>query len=59
MTQAIYLLVVAAALLRIAAAFAPAATALLHAAAAAWIAAFWLFAVGYGPALFQPRSAAR
>lgn len=59
LTQAIYGLVVAAAVLRIAAAFAPAATALLHAAAAAWIAAFWIFAVGYGPALFQPRRAAR
>ena len=59
LTQAIYLLVVAAALLRIAAAFAPAATALLHAAGAAWIAAFWIFAVGYGPALFQPRRSAR
>jgi uncharacterized protein involved in response to NO len=59
LTQAIYVLVVAAAVLRIAAAFAPATTALLHTAAAAWIAAFWLFAVGYGPALFQPRRAAR
>lgn len=59
LTQAIYLLVVAAAVLRIAAAFAPAATALLHAAAAAWIAAFWFFAVGYGPALFQPRKSGR
>jgi uncharacterized protein involved in response to NO len=59
LTQAIYLLVVAAAVLRIAAAFAPATTALLHAAAAAWIAAFWVFAVGYGPALFQARRSAR
>ena len=59
LTQAIYLLVVAAAVLRIAAAFAPAATALLHAAAAAWIGAFWIFAVGYGPALFAPRRSAR
>ena len=59
LTQAIYLLVVAAALLRIAAAFEPATTALLHAAGAAWIAAFWIFAVGYGPALFQPRRSAR
>jgi len=59
LTQAIYVLVVAAAALRVAAAFAPTATALLHAAAAAWIAAFWLFAVGYGPALLQPRRPAR
>jgi len=58
-TQAVYVLVVAAAVLRVAAAFAPATTALLHAAAAAWIAAFWLFAVGYGPALLQPRRSAR
>jgi len=59
LTQAIYLLVVAAAVLRIAAAFAPATTALLHVAAAAWISAFWLFAIGYGPALFQPRRTSR
>jgi uncharacterized protein involved in response to NO len=59
LTQAIYLLVGVAAVLRIAAAFAPASIALLQAAAAAWIAAFWLFAIGYGPALFQPRRSAR
>src|SRR5581483_11274517 len=43
----------------LAAAFEPATTALLHAAGAAWIAAFWIFAVGYGPALFQPRRSGR
>jgi uncharacterized protein involved in response to NO len=59
LTQALYVLVVAAAALRMAAAFEPAAPGLLHAAAAAWIAAFWIFAVGYGPALFQPRRSAR
>lgn len=59
LTQAIYFLVIAAAVLRIAAAFAPASTALLHAAAMAWIGAFWMFAIGYGPALFRPRRSAR
>jgi uncharacterized protein involved in response to NO len=59
LTQAIYFLVIAAAVLRIAAAFAPASTALLHAAATAWIGAFWMFAIGYGPALFRPRRSAR
>jgi uncharacterized protein involved in response to NO len=59
MTQAIYALVVAAALLRVAAAFEPATMVLLHAAAAVWIAAFWTFAVGYGPLLSQPRRATR
>jgi len=56
LTQAIYVAVLLAAFLRIAAAFASGvATLLLEAAAAAWIAAFWLFAVGYGPLLSQPR----
>jgi uncharacterized protein involved in response to NO len=54
-TQAIYAAIVIAALLRIAAAFAPNAVALLHAAGAAWIAAFWVFAVSYGPLLLRPR----
>jgi uncharacterized protein involved in response to NO len=40
-------------------AFEPTTTALLHAAAAAWIAAFWTFAVGYGPLLSQPKRPAR
>jgi uncharacterized protein involved in response to NO len=51
--------VVVAAVLRVAAAFEPTTTALLHAAAAAWIAAFWTFAVGYGPLLSQPKRPAR
>jgi uncharacterized protein involved in response to NO len=55
LTQAIYAAVAVAALLRIAAAFAPDAVVLLHAAGAAWIAAFWAFAVGYGPLLLRPR----
>jgi len=55
LTQAIYAAIVIAALLRIAAAFAPNAVALLHAAGAAWIAAFWAFAVSYGPLLLRPR----
>jgi uncharacterized protein involved in response to NO len=59
LTQTIYAAVLVAALLRVAAAFQTGAeTALLEAAGAAWITAFWLFAVGYGP-LFRPRKAAR
>jgi uncharacterized protein involved in response to NO len=58
-TQAIYALVVAAAVLRVAAAFEPTTMVLLHVAAAVWIAAFWTFAVGYGPSLSRPRRAAR
>ncbi|MEK9661118.1 MAG: NnrS family protein, partial [Alphaproteobacteria bacterium] len=54
-TTTIYALVHAAALLRVAAAFAEAATLpLLWASAAAWIAAFALFALHYGP-LLLPR----
>lgn len=59
LTQAIYALVVAAAVLRVAAAFEPTTMVLLHVAAAVWIAAFWIFAVGYGPSLSRPRRAAR
>jgi uncharacterized protein involved in response to NO len=52
-TAAIYLLAFAAAALRVAAAFVPAAfLALLVASAAAWIGAFLLFAVRYGSMLF-------
>ena len=59
LTQAIYVAVLLAAFLRIAAAFgARAEFELLGAAAAAWIAAFWLFSVGYGPLLLRPRKAA-
>jgi len=60
LTQAIYVAVLLAAFLRIAAAFASGVAALLlEAAGAAWIAAFWFFAVGYGPRLLRPRKAAR
>jgi uncharacterized protein involved in response to NO len=59
LTRAVYALVVAAAVLRVAAAFEPTTTMLLHAAAAAWIAAFWIFAVGYGRLLSRPRSSTR
>lgn len=59
LTQAIYAAIVIAALLRIAAAFAPNAVALLHAAGAAWITAFWVFAVSYGPLLLRPRLSIR
>jgi uncharacterized protein involved in response to NO len=55
LTQAIYLAVVLAAVLRIAAAFAGNTHVLLAAAGAAWIAAFWMFTGGYGPMLWQPR----
>jgi uncharacterized protein involved in response to NO len=56
LTQALYTAVVIAAVCRIAAAFAgEASMPLLHAAGAAWIAAFWMFAIGYGPALWRPR----
>lgn len=58
-TQAIYAAIVIAALLRIAAAFAPNAVLLLQAAGAAWIAAFWVFAVSYGPLLLRPRFSMR
>ncbi len=56
LTQAIYAAVAIAALLRTAAAFAPDPVPLLHAAGAAWIGAFWAFAIGYGPLLLRPRS---
>lgn len=56
LTQGIYAAVIAAAILRIAAAVLPQATIpLLYAAGAGWIAAFWMFAVGYGPLLARPR----
>jgi uncharacterized protein involved in response to NO len=60
LTQAIYAAVVIAAILRLAATLLPeAAIPLLHAAGAAWIAAFWMFAVGYGPLLARPRRASK
>jgi uncharacterized protein involved in response to NO len=56
LTQAIYAAVTVAALARIGAAFEPGLfDVLLPIAGAAWIAAFWIFAVGYGFLLAQPR----
>ena len=56
-TEAIYLLVLAAAIARIVAAFAPDhGFALLHVAAGAWALAFLLFAFAYGPMLLRPRA---
>jgi uncharacterized protein involved in response to NO len=58
LTHTIYAAVVIAAILRIAAASWPEAMVpLLHAAGAAWIVAFWMFAAGYGPLLVRPRQA--
>jgi uncharacterized protein involved in response to NO len=60
LTQTIYAAVLVAALLRVAAAFQTGAEAmLLVAAGTAWITAFWLFAVGYGPLLSRPRRTVR
>jgi uncharacterized protein involved in response to NO len=60
LTQSIYAAVVIAAILRIAATVLPdAMIPLLHAAGAAWIAAFWMFAAGYGPLLSRARRNAR
>jgi uncharacterized protein involved in response to NO len=59
LTQAIYIAVLFAALMRVGAAFATeAAVPLIEGAGAAWIAAFWLFAVGYAPLLMRPRKTA-
>jgi uncharacterized protein involved in response to NO len=59
-TCTIYGLIIAAALARIAAALAPAATiVLLHVAALAWAGAFGTFAVVYGRMLLAPRVAPR
>jgi uncharacterized protein involved in response to NO len=42
--------------MRVGAAFATEAAApLIEGAGAAWITAFWLFAIGYGPSLSRPR----
>lgn len=56
LTQATYVAVVTAAILRIAAGIWPVAMVpLLYAAGVAWIVAFWMFAIGYGPLLARPR----
>jgi uncharacterized protein involved in response to NO len=60
LTHVIYGAMMISALLRITAAFPlMPATALLEAAAAAWITAFWLYAIGYGPLLLRPRRSTR
>jgi uncharacterized protein involved in response to NO len=57
LTQVIYALVIAAAAVRIAAAFVPEfGLVLLYSAATLWVAAFWSFAIGYGRLLWQPRA---
>ena len=59
-TQAVYALVLAASAVRIAAAFWPEWMAgLLHSAACLWIAAFWGFAIAYGPPLWRQRLQSR
>jgi uncharacterized protein involved in response to NO len=56
LTELMYIAVLCAVLLRVGAAFATEAAApLIEGAGAAWIAAFWLFAIGYGPLLSRPR----
>lgn len=56
LTQLVYVAVVVAALARIAATFSTnSATLLLYIAGCAWIAAFWSFAIGYGPLLAKAR----
>jgi uncharacterized protein involved in response to NO len=60
LTHVIYGAMMLSALLRITAAFPlMPATALLEAAAAAWITAFWLYAIGYGPLLSRRRRSTR
>ena len=55
-TEAVYLAIVIAAVLRIAAAFAPSqADLLLHFAALSWIVAFIAFVATYGPMLWRPK----
>jgi uncharacterized protein involved in response to NO len=59
-TQTIYLLVIIAALVRVAAAMATGfAVPLLYLAGALWISAYWVLALSYGPLLSQPRHNAR
>lgn len=56
LTQLIYIAVLCAVLMRVGAAFATGAAApLIEGAGAAWITAFWLFVIGYGPSLSRPR----
>lgn len=56
LTQSIYAAIAVAVLARICAAFEPGLAAiLLPIAGGAWVAAFWAFAIGYGPLLIRPR----
>jgi len=59
LTQAVYVAVVFAALARTVAAILPATGVLLYISGAAWVAAFWMFALGYGPLLLRPRENTR
>lgn len=60
LTQIVYVAIVLAVFLRVVAAFpSTASMPLLEAAGASWIAAFWMFAIGYGPLLLRPRRNAR
>jgi uncharacterized protein involved in response to NO len=56
---AVFVAIVVAAILRVAAAMAPAATLLLHMSAAFWAAAFIGYAVVFGGMLMRPRLNAR
>ena len=59
LTYSIYAAILIAAILRIASTVLPGAMiALLHAAGVAWIAAFWMITIGYGPLLSWPRRTA-
>lgn len=58
-TRAIYVLVVLAALVRVAAAFMPETTALIDMSAGLWAAAFLGYAAVFGPMLVMPRRRAR
>jgi uncharacterized protein involved in response to NO len=58
-TCAIFVAIVIAAILRVAAALAPAAAILLHVSAALWVAAFAGYAVLFGGMLTRPRLQAR
>jgi uncharacterized protein involved in response to NO len=56
LTEVVYIAVVVAALLRIGATFATEGSiVLIEGAGTAWVAAFWSFAIGYGPLLSRPR----
>ncbi|TIU26050.1 MAG: NnrS family protein, partial [Mesorhizobium sp.] len=58
-TRAVFVAIVSAAILRVAAAIAPGAAILLHISAALWVAAFAGYAVLFGGMLLRPRLQAR